>query len=270
VDIDPVSYTIDPSLIEAAITPRTRAIVPVHLYGQPADMGGVLDVARRHGLAVVEDACQAHGAEYLGLRAGSIGDVGCFSFYPGKNLGAYGEGGAVTTRNPELARRVRLLRDWGAEEKYNHVVKGYNYRLEELQAAILRVKLRHLGAATDDEVGLAPAPAPEPGGAGSDEVLGRHAPLHEVPGDRDHQVRLPVERRAEGHVDLEAEDVCEHERAAAGHLGLRGGQGRRQQRHARMSQEREVRVVEVVRVPGGAVGQRSLRGRRHHGLRSED
>jgi dTDP-4-amino-4,6-dideoxygalactose transaminase len=155
VDIDPVSYTIDPSLIEAAITPRTRAIVPVHLYGQPADMGGVLDVARRHGLDVVEDACQAHGAEYLGLRAGSIGDVGCFSFYPGKNLGAYGEGGAVTTRNPELARRVRLLRDWGAEEKYNHVVKGYNYRLEELQAAVLRVKLRHLEAWTESRRALA-------------------------------------------------------------------------------------------------------------------
>jgi dTDP-4-amino-4,6-dideoxygalactose transaminase len=149
VDIDPVSYTIDPARIEAAITPRTRAILPVHLYGQAADMDPILDIARRRGLLVIEDAAQAHGAEYKGRRAGSMGDVGCFSFYPGKNLGAYGEGGAVTTNNPELARTVRMLRDWGAETKYHHVLKGYNFRLEEIQAAVLSVKLRHIEAWTE-------------------------------------------------------------------------------------------------------------------------
>ena len=149
VDIDPVTYTMDPRALEAAITPRTRAIIPVHLYGQPADMDPILAMARRHGLVVIEDACQAHGAEYHGRRAGSMGDMGCFSFYPGKNLGAYGEGGLVTTNDPELARKIRMLRDWGAERKYEHVLKGYNYRLEGIQGAVLRVKLRHLEAWTE-------------------------------------------------------------------------------------------------------------------------
>jgi dTDP-4-amino-4,6-dideoxygalactose transaminase len=144
VDVDPVSFTMDPSLIEAAITPRTKAIVPVHLYGQVADMDPIMAIARAHKLVVIEDACQAHGAEYKGRRAGSLGDMAAFSFYPGKNLGAYGEGGALTTNNPEFARTVRMLRDWGTEEKYHHALKGYNFRLEEIQAAILRVKLRHL------------------------------------------------------------------------------------------------------------------------------
>jgi dTDP-4-amino-4,6-dideoxygalactose transaminase len=144
VDVDPASFTMDPSLIEAAITSRTRAILPVHLYGQPADMDPILTIARDHRLKVIEDACQAHGAEYKGRRAGSLGDLGCFSFYPGKNLGAYGEGGAVTTNNADYARTVRLLRDWGATRKYEHELKGYNFRLEEIQAAVLRVKLRHL------------------------------------------------------------------------------------------------------------------------------
>lgn len=144
VDIDPRSFTIDVSAIEAAITPRTKAIVPVHLYGLPADMDPILDIARRHGLRVIEDACQAHGALYKGRRAGSLGDMGCFSFYPGKNLGAYGEGGMVTTADAGFARTLRMLRDWGAEQKYHHVLKGYNFRLEALQAAVLRVKLRHL------------------------------------------------------------------------------------------------------------------------------
>jgi dTDP-4-amino-4,6-dideoxygalactose transaminase len=144
VDVDPRSYTMDVSRIEDAITERTKAILPVHLYGQPADMDPILEIAGRRGLVVIEDACQAHGAEYKGRRAGSLGDLGCFSFYPGKNLGAYGEGGAVTTDNPEFARRLRMLRDWGAERKYHHELKGYNFRLEELQAAVLRVKLRHL------------------------------------------------------------------------------------------------------------------------------
>ncbi len=144
VDIDPVSFTIDPAKIEAAITPHTKAILPVHLYGQPADMDPIVEIARRHGLIVIEDAAQAHGAEYRGRRVGSIGDMGCFSFYPGKNLGAYGEGGAVTTSNPEFVRKVRMLRDWGAERKYYHDLKGYNYRLEGMQGAILRVKMRYI------------------------------------------------------------------------------------------------------------------------------
>ena len=149
VDIDPVTFTMDPARLEAAITPRTKAIVPVHLYGQMADMDPIMEVAKRHGLAVIEDACQAHGAYYKGRRAGSIGDLACFSFYPGKNLGACGEGGIVLTSNPQHDRAVRLLRDWGAEHKYHHVVKGFNYRMEGLQGAILRVKLRHLDAWTE-------------------------------------------------------------------------------------------------------------------------
>lgn len=144
VDIDPRTYTMDGTALEAAITPRTKAILPVHLYGQPADMDPILRVARKHGLVVIEDAAQAHGAEYNGRRVGGLGDLGCFSFYPGKNLGAYGEGGMVVTSNPELARTVRMLRDWGGEKKYQHVLKGYNMRLEGMQGAVLRVKLRHL------------------------------------------------------------------------------------------------------------------------------
>jgi len=173
VDVDPATLTMDVTRIEAAITPRTRAILPVHLYGQPAEMDPILAIARRHGLVVIEDACQAHGAEYKGRRAGSIGDLGCFSFYPGKNLGAAGEGGAVTTSNAAYARTIRMLRDWGTEQKYHHQLKGYNYRLEELQAAILRVKLRYLetwtearraNAARYDEV-LAELPLARPAAA---------------------------------------------------------------------------------------------------------
>jgi dTDP-4-amino-4,6-dideoxygalactose transaminase len=144
VDVEPGNLNMDPSRIEAAVTNRTKAIVPVHLYGQTADMGPILRIAEARGLTVVEDAAQAHGAEYCGRRAGSIGAMGCFSFYPGKNLGAAGEGGAVTTDDDELAAHLRLLRDWGAEHKYQHVLRGFNYRLEELQAAILRVKLAEL------------------------------------------------------------------------------------------------------------------------------
>lgn len=144
VDIDPRTFTMDPAAIEAAITPRTKAILPVHLYGQPADMDPILEIARRHGLIVIEDAAQAHGAKYKGRPVGSVGDMACFSFYPGKNLGAYGEGGAVTTSNPEFARTIRMLRDWGQDRKYHHLLRGYNYRMEGFQGAILRVKLRHL------------------------------------------------------------------------------------------------------------------------------
>src|SRR5262252_3502258 len=146
VDVDPRTWTMDPNLVEAAITPRTRAILPVHLHGLMADMDPIIDIARRHKLFVVEDAAQSHGAEYKGYRAGSLGDVGCFSFYPGKNLGAYGEGGAAVTDNPELARRITLLRDWGQESKYNHVVAGYNYRMDSIQGAVLRVKINYIEA----------------------------------------------------------------------------------------------------------------------------
>ena len=144
VDIDPFSYTMDPVLVEQAITPRTKAILPVHLYGQPADMDALLEIANRHSLAVVEDACQAHGAEYKGRKTGSMGVAACFSFYPSKNLGCCGEGGAVTTNDAELAQRVRMLRDHGAARKYQHDFPGHNFRLEELQGGILAAKLPHL------------------------------------------------------------------------------------------------------------------------------
>ena len=146
VDIDPRSFTMDVTQIEHAITERTKAILPVHLYGQPADLDPILEIARRRHLVVIEDAAQAHGAEYKGRRVGSIGDLGCFSFYPTKNLGACGEGGMVVTNRPEYDRTIRLLRDWGQESKYYPILKGYNYRMEALQGATLRVKLRHLEA----------------------------------------------------------------------------------------------------------------------------
>lgn len=144
VDIEPRTFNMNPAALEAAISPRTKAIVPVHLYGHAADMDPILELARKHKLVVIEDAAQAHGAKYKGRSAGSIGDIACFSFYPAKNLGAYGEGGAVTTSNPEYARTIRMLRDWGQDRKYHHVLHGYNYRMEGFQGAILQVKLRHL------------------------------------------------------------------------------------------------------------------------------
>jgi dTDP-4-amino-4,6-dideoxygalactose transaminase len=146
VDIDPVSFTMDVTQIESKITPRTKAIVPVHLYGHPADMDPILEIAARHGLTVIEDACQAHGAIYKNRPVGALGHAGCFSFYPGKNLGAYGEGGMVTTNDAGMQKTMRMLRDWGQEKKYYHVLKGFNYRMEGFQGAILRVKLRHLAA----------------------------------------------------------------------------------------------------------------------------
>jgi dTDP-4-amino-4,6-dideoxygalactose transaminase len=144
VDIEADYFTIEPSKIESAITPRTRAIIPVDLYGQPADMDPILEIARRRGLTVIEDAAQAHGAEYHGRRCGSLAEIATFSFYPGKNLGAYGEGGAITTTRNDVATACRVLRDWGQEERYEHRFKGFNYRMDALQGAVLRVKLRHL------------------------------------------------------------------------------------------------------------------------------
>jgi dTDP-4-amino-4,6-dideoxygalactose transaminase len=146
VDIDPRTYLIDVSQIESRVTSRTKAIVPVHLYGQMADMDPIMDIAARHNLVVIEDAAEAHGAEYRGRRAGSIGHLGCFSFYYSKNLGAYGEAGAIVGSDPRLIRRVRLLRDHGSEERYHHLEIGFNSRMDEIQAAILRIKLRHLEA----------------------------------------------------------------------------------------------------------------------------
>jgi dTDP-4-amino-4,6-dideoxygalactose transaminase len=146
VDIDPVTFNLDPSLIEDAVTPRTKAVVPVHLYGQIADMDAIMAVAQRHGLRVIEDAAQAHGAELNGRRAGAWGDAACFSFYPGKNLGAYGDGGAVCTHDSALAERIAKLRDHGRTSKYEHELVGYGERLDALQAAILAAKLPHLDA----------------------------------------------------------------------------------------------------------------------------
>jgi hypothetical protein len=166
VDIDPQTFTMDVAALEAAITDRTRAIIPVSLYGQPADMDPLLEIARRHGLVVIEDACQAHGAEYKGRRSGSVADMTCFSFYPGKNLGAYGEGGMVVTDNPEYARTIRMLRDWGAEKKYHHVLKGYNFRMEGLRApccasscAVSNSGPRHAAARPRTTTACLPEPA---------------------------------------------------------------------------------------------------------------
>src|ERR1051325_2474912 len=144
VDVDPVSYTVTAAAIEPAITPRTRAVIPVHLYGQAADLDPILELARTHNLHVIEDAAQAHGAEYKDKRVGARGNAGCFSFYPSKNLGAYGEAGAVVTNDEQLATGLRLLRDHGSTSKYAHAIVGYNFRMEEIQAAVLNVKLRHL------------------------------------------------------------------------------------------------------------------------------
>jgi dTDP-4-amino-4,6-dideoxygalactose transaminase len=146
VDCDPVTLTLDPQKLEAAITPRTRAIVPVHLYGHPCDMDPIAAIAAQHGIAVVEDCAQAHGTEYRGHKCGTFGNAAAFSFYPSKNLGAYGDGGAVTTNDADVTRRLRMLRNYGEETRYHHTTKGVNSRLDEIQAAILRVKLKHLDA----------------------------------------------------------------------------------------------------------------------------
>ena len=144
VEMDPATYNINPAAIEAAITPRTRALMPVHLYGQPADLEPILAIAKKHNLVVIEDAAQAHGAIYNGKRAGSWGHAAAFSFYPGKNLGAYGDGGLITTDDAAIAEKIRYLRNYGQKVKYEHVIAGTNSRLDTMQAAILRVKLRYL------------------------------------------------------------------------------------------------------------------------------
>jgi len=155
VDCDPVTYNLDPTKIEAAITPRTRAITAVHLYGQPADMDPIMKIAKEHGLLVIEDCAQSHAATYKGKKAGTFGDVACFSFYPGKNLGAYGDGGAVATNNDELATAVRKLGDHGSNVKYRHDFEGINSRLDGIQGAVLSVKLKHLEQWSDRRIAVA-------------------------------------------------------------------------------------------------------------------
>ena len=149
VDVDRESWTMDAKLIEPAITKKTKVIMPVHLHGRVAEMGTICAIAQKYGLHIVEDAAQAHGAQHDKKFAGSFGAIGCFSFYPGKNLGAYGEGGAAVTSNPKLAHKMRVLRDWGQEKKYHHNIHGYNARMDGIQGAVLRVKLRYLNKWTD-------------------------------------------------------------------------------------------------------------------------
>lgn len=144
VDVDERTYTMDPAWLERTVTARTKAIIPVHLFGQPADMDPIVEFAREHGLFVVEDACQAPGAEYKGRKVGTLGDAACFSFYPGKNLGAFGEAGAVVTSNAEWEEKIRILRDHGQVRKYHHTMVGWNCRMDGIQAAVLRIKLQHL------------------------------------------------------------------------------------------------------------------------------
>jgi dTDP-4-amino-4,6-dideoxygalactose transaminase len=148
-DADPLTWNIDPVAIEREITPRTRAIIPVHLHGRMADMDAIMAIATQHGVAVIEDAAQAHGATWEGHGAGTFGAIGCFSFYPGKNLGACGEGGCAVTSDPTLAARMRRLRDWGQDGRYNHIEHAFNYRMDGIQGAILSVKLRHLSRWTE-------------------------------------------------------------------------------------------------------------------------
>ncbi len=149
VDVDEQTYTMNVASLEQAITARTKAVIPVHLFGQAADMDPIMEVARSHGLFVIEDAAQAHGGEYKGQRVGSISDAGCYSFYPGKNLGAYGEAGAVVTNNSELDQKIRILRDHGQHQKYYHNLIGWNARMDGLQGAVLNVKLKHLNEWTE-------------------------------------------------------------------------------------------------------------------------
>ncbi|HEV2139683.1 MAG TPA: DegT/DnrJ/EryC1/StrS family aminotransferase [Candidatus Dormibacteraeota bacterium] len=184
VDVDPSTYNIDPAQVEAAITQRTKAIMPVHLYGQAADMDPILEIAKRRRLYVVEDACQAHGARYRGKRVGSLGDIAAFSFYPGKNLGAYGDAGALVTNNVDVADMVRTMRNYGQRKKYDHRFLAWNRRMDTLQAAVLRAKLPHLDAWNDARRRHASV---------YDELLvGTGAQLPRVARDRDHVYHLYV------------------------------------------------------------------------------
>lgn len=154
-DVDPQTYNIDVAKIKQKITKRTRAIMPVHLYGQPADMDQILEIAKKHNLFVIEDACQAHGAIYKGKKVGSIGNFGAFSFYPGKNLGAFGDGGAITTNDEKLAQKLKMMRNYGQKKKYNHIYQAFNKRLDTIQAAVLKTKLKQLDKWNSNRVRIA-------------------------------------------------------------------------------------------------------------------
>lgn len=226
VDVDPVYATMDPAQVEAAITPRTKAILPVHLHGGPADMDPILAIARKHNLVVIEDAAQAHGAEYKGRRCGSMGDMACFSFYPGKNLGAYGEGGMIVTNNDQYADTMRMMRDWGQDKKYHHSIKGFNYRMEGLQGAILKVKLPHLEKWTEARRAYA---------ARYDELLGALGVdfPRQMPDTRHvrHVYAIRVSNREEMMTAMQADGVstaihypiCVHMQKAFTHLGYKQG-----------------------------------------------
>lgn len=185
-DVDPVRYTLDPGAFEAAIGPRTAAVMPVHLYGCPADMEPIAAIARQHHLLVLEDCAQAHGARYRGQRVGGLGDMAAFSFYPSKNLGAYGDGGAIVTGDAALAEKARMLRHGGQRRTYHHEILGTNSRLDELQAAILRAKLAHLDGWNDRRRALA---ARYSANLGSEDLT-----LPSVPGDVEHVFHLYVAR----------------------------------------------------------------------------
>jgi dTDP-4-amino-4,6-dideoxygalactose transaminase len=213
VDVRPDTATMDPAALEAAITPATRAIVPVHLYGAPCDMAPILAVAGRHGVPIVEDAAQAHGTTYRGRRVGTFGLAGCFSFYPSKNLGAYGDGGAVVSDDAAVAERCRMIRNYGQRRRYEHVTKGVNSRLDEIQAAILRAKLPYLDAwnerrrAIADRYDAAILATPQSG-----------APTATAPGDP----ALRVLARPEGHVCHLYSVVCRDRADAQAFLAARG------------------------------------------------
>src|SRR5262245_44586062 len=238
VDVEPKSATMDPALIEPAMTTATKAIVPVHLYGQCADMEPIAEIARRRGVILIEDAAQAHGAEYHGRRAGSFGNMACFSFYPGKNLGAYGEGGAVVTDDETYAARLRMLRDWGQDRKYSHRHKGFNYRMDGIQGAILAVKLRYLESWTEARRQVALWYAEALAGIPDIELP------YEVPGRRHvwhvYALRVPAERRAKILEALKQQNIGSglhypvpvHLQPCFAELGYRNGDFPESERHA--------------------------------------
>jgi len=226
VDVDPATYTLDVGQLEAAISPRTKAVVPVHLYGQSADMDAILAVARRHGLAVIEDAAQAHGATYNGRAVGSLGDLACFSFYPAKNLGACGEGGIVVTSDLQKAVLVRTLRDWGQDGKYNHVRLGFNYRMDALQGAILGVKLKHLAEWTEQRRSHACGYRASLQGCGLElpaEAVGRGHVYHLFVVRTQHREELQAHLAERGVQCAVHYPVPVHLQPAFAHLGLRAG-----------------------------------------------
>jgi dTDP-4-amino-4,6-dideoxygalactose transaminase len=265
VEVDERTFTIDPRAAAAAVTPRTRAIVPVHLYGHPADMDAVMALAGRHRLAVVEDCAQAHGARWRGRLVGTIGDLGAFSFYPTKNLGALGDAGAVLARDPALAARLRRLRNYGQRERYEHVEAGQNSRLDELQAAFLRVKLAHLDAHNAERRRLAALYArgldgvrPPVTAAGAEHVFHLFVVRHP---ERD---RLRAELLAAGVGTLVHYPAPVHLQPAYAHLRPPGGELARSERlcgeilslplYVGLGDERLARVVEVVERATALIG----------------